>query len=62
MEAGAGAFALGRSVNQDVLLLGRQVFERLFEVDAVAVRGEINQPQQVLRGGTGAKPAIKQGL
>ena len=50
VEAGARGFALGWSVNQDVLLLGRQVFERRFEVDAVAVRGEINQPQQVLRG------------
>ncbi len=38
VEAGARGFALGRSVDEDVLLLGRQIFEGLFEVDACSGR------------------------
>ena len=38
VEAGARGFALGRSVDEDVLLLGRQVFEGLLEVDACSAR------------------------
>ncbi len=41
MEAGARRFAFGRAVDEDVLLLGRQVFKRQLEVDVVAVGGEV---------------------
>ena len=38
VEAGARRFALGWPVDQDVLLLGRQILEGLLEVDACSVR------------------------
>ena len=62
VEAGAGGFALGRSVDEDVLLLGRQIFKGLFEVDAVALGSEIDEPEQVLRCGAGSEAAVEQGL
>ena len=62
VEAGARGFALGRAVDQDVLLLGRQIFEGLLEVDLVAVGGQVDELEQVLRGGAGAEAAVEQGL
>ncbi len=62
VEAGAGRFALGRAVDQDVLLLGRQVLEGLLEVDVVAFGGKVDEAEQVLRGGAGAEAAVEQGL
>ena len=62
VEAGARRFALGRAVDQDVLLLGRQIFKGSFEVDLVALGGEVDELEQVLRGGAGAEAAIEQGL
>ena len=62
VEAGARSFALGRSVDEDVLLLGRQVLEGLLEVDVVAFGGEVDEAKQVLRGGAGAESAVEQGL
>ena len=62
VEAGARRFAFGRAVDEDVLLLGRQVFEGSLEVDLVAVGGEMDELEQVLRGGAGAKAAVEQRL
>ncbi len=62
VEAGARGFALGRTVDQDVLLLGRQVFEGLLQIDVVAVGGEVDELEQVLRGGAGAEAAVEQRL
>ena len=62
VKAGARRFALGRPVDQDVLLLGRQIFERLLQVDVVAVGGEVDEPEQVLRCGARAEAAVEQGL
>ena len=57
-----GRFAFGRAVDQDVLLLGGQVFEGTLEVDLVAVGGEVDELEQILRGGAGAEAAVEQGL
>ena len=62
METGARGFALGRPVDQDVLLGVGQIFEGLLEVNVVALRGQVDEPEQVLRGRTGAEAAIEQGL
>ena len=62
MEAGAGSFAFGRTVDEDVLLLGRQVFEGFLQIDVVAFGGKIDEPEQVLRGGAGTKAAVEQRL
>ena len=62
VKAGARRFVLGRAVDQDVLMLRRQVFERRLQVDAVAVGGQVDEPEQVLRGGARAQPAIEQRL
>ena len=62
VEAGARRFALGRPVDQDVLLLGRQVFEGRLEVDLVAFGGKVDELEQVLRGGAGAEAAVEQRL
>ena len=62
VEAGARRFALGRAVDQDVLLLGRQIFKGSLQVDLVAVGGQLDELEQVLRGRAGAEPAIEQRL
>ena len=43
-----GRFALGWAVDEDVLLLRRQVLEWLLQVDFVAVCSEVNELEQVL--------------
>ena len=62
VETGARGFALGRPVNQDALVGVGQVFKGFFEVDGVALRGQVDELEQVLRGGAGAEAAIEQGL
>jgi hypothetical protein len=62
VKAGARGFALGRTVDQDVLLLGGQIFKRQLEVDLVAVRGQMDELEQVLRRGAGAEAAVEQRL
>ena len=62
VEAGARRFALGRAVDQDVLLLGGQIFKGKLEVDLVALGGEVDQLEQILRGGAGAEAAVEQRL
>ncbi len=62
VEAGARRFAFGRAVDQDVLLLWRQIFKGDFEVDLVAVGGKLDELEQILRRGAGAEAAIEQGL
>jgi hypothetical protein len=62
VEAGARAFALGRPVDEDVLVLGGQVFKGELEVDLVALGGEMDELEEVLRGRAGAEAAIEQGL
>ena len=57
-----GRFAFGRTVDEDVLLLGRQIFEWKLEVDLVALGGEMDELEQILRGGAGAEAAVEQGL
>ena len=57
VEAGARGFAFGRAVDQEVLLARGQLFEGGLEVDLVAVGGQMNELEQVLRGGTGAETA-----
>jgi len=49
MEPGAWRFALGRAVDQDVLLLGGQLLKRRLEIDLVPFGRQVNQLQQVLR-------------
>ena len=43
VKAGARRFAFGRAVDEDVLLLRRQIFERRLEIDLVAVGGELDE-------------------
>ncbi len=43
VEAGARRFALGRPVDQDVLLFGRQILKGLLEVDLVAFRSQMDE-------------------
>ena len=62
MEAGARRFALGRSINQNVLLFGRKIFKGKLEVDLVAVRGQLDQFEEVLRGRPRPQSAIQQRL
>ena len=62
MEAGAWGFAFGRPVDQYVLLARGQILEGNFEVDVVAIGSQMNELEQVLRGGTGAEGAIQQGF
>ena len=62
VKAGARRFALGRAVDQQVLLARGQVFERSLEVDLVAVGGEMDELEQILRRGTGAEAAVEQRL
>ena len=54
-----GRFALGRPVDEDVLLFRRQILERLLQVDLVAISGKLNQLDEVLRRGTWTESAIK---
>src|ERR1035437_4635311 len=61
VEAGARAFAFGWAVDQQVLLARGQFLEGRLEVDLVAVGGQMNEPEQVLRGGTGTE-TVQQGL
>ena len=62
MEAGARRFAFGRTVDEDVLVLDRQVFKGELEVDLVTVSGEMDELEQVLRGRAGTEAAIEQRL
>jgi len=61
MKAGAWSFAFGRAVDQYVLMTRRQLFKGRLEVNLVAIGGQMNQLEQVLRGGTGTE-AIQQRL
>ena len=62
MEAGSGRFALGRSVDEDVLLFWREILEGNLQVDVVAVGGKLDELDDVLRGGAGTEAAIEQRL
>ena len=62
VKAGARRFALGRAVDEDVLLLGRQVFKGLLRSMLVALGGKVDELEQILRGGAGAESAIEQRL
>ena len=62
MEAGARSFTFGRPINQNVLLLWRQILKRKLEVDLVAVGGQVDELEQILGGRAGAQAAIQQGL
>jgi hypothetical protein len=62
VEAGARRFALGRPVDENVLLFWRQIFEWRFQVDLVAIGGELDELDEVLRRGTGTEAAIEQRL
>jgi hypothetical protein len=42
--------------------LGRAGLQRELEVDLVAVGGEVDELEQILRGGAGAEAAVEQGL
>ncbi len=42
VKAGAGRLTLGRSVDEDVLLAGRQVLKRFLEVNAVTLCSQID--------------------
>ena len=61
MEAGARRFVLGRAVDQQMLLLDGQILEGRLQIDLVAVGGQIDQLEQILRGRAGAQ-AIEQRL
>ena len=50
------------AVEQDVLLLLRQIFEGLLQVYLVALGGEVDELEQILRGGAGAECAVEQRL
>ena len=60
MKPGAGRFALGWSVDEDVLVFDWKVFKRELQVDFVAVSGKMNELEQVLRGGTGPESSIEE--
>ena len=62
VEAGARALTFGWAVDEDVLMLGRQLFKGELEVDLVALGGEVDELEEVLRGGAGAEAAVEQGL
>jgi len=60
VKAGPGGFAFRRPVDQDVLVLDGQVFKGEFKVDAVAVGGEVDELEKILRSGAGAEAAVEQ--
>ena len=62
MEDGARGFAFGRPVDQNVLLAGRQVFKRELQVDFVAISCQVDELEEILRGGAGPEAAIEQRL
>lgn len=62
VEAGAGGFALGRAVEEQILVGLGEFFEGGLEVDGVLVGGELDEAEQVGRAGAGAHGAVEQGL
>ena len=62
VEAGAAGFVAWRAVEEEVLLLGGEVFERLLEVDLVLFGGELDEAQEVGGGGAGAHGAVEERL
>ena len=62
MKAGARRFVFARAVEQNLLLFWRQLLEGFFQVDLVALRRELDELEQILRGGAGAKRSVEQGL
>ncbi len=62
VETCAGRFALGRTIDKDVLLLGRQVLEGDRQIDLVAIGCELDEFEEILRGRARAQSAVEQRL
>ena len=63
VEAGARRLAFGRAIDQEVLVLDRQIFEGKLEVDLVALGGQVDQLEQILRGRSpGPRPPSSSGF
>ncbi len=50
VEASAGAFAFGWTVEEEVLLLGGELVEGLADIDFVFFSCELDEPKEILRG------------
>ena len=62
MEAGASGLVARRAVEEEILLLGGEVFEGLLDVDLVLFGGELDEAQEIGGGGAGAHGAVEEGL
>ena len=62
MEAGASGFAAGWAVEEEILLLGGEVLEGRLDVDLVFFSGELDEAQEVGRGGAGAHCSVEERL
>ncbi len=62
MEASAAGFAAGRAVEEEVLLLGGEVFEGLLEVDLVFFGGELDEAEEVGEPEPGPMAPSRSGL
>ena len=49
MKAGARSLIFGRTVDQYVLLARGQIFEGLFKIDVVAIGGQMDELEEILR-------------
>ena len=62
MKSRARRLALGRAVDQDVLLTRRQILERHLQIDLVPVGSQMDQFEQVLRRRSRPQAAVEQRL
>src|ERR1700733_8834987 len=62
MEAGARRFLTARSIEQQLLLLLREILEGLSQIDLVALRSQLQQTVEILRPTARAESAVGQRL
>src|ERR1700760_4396092 len=60
VEAGASGFVARGTIEEEVLLFGGEVFERLLDVDLVFFGGELDKAQEVGGGGAWAHSAVQE--
>ncbi len=62
MKAEPGTFGAGRPVQQQILMLLRQILERLLQIDLELFSCKLYRPQEILRGRARPKRPIQQRL
>ncbi len=62
VEAGAAGFVARGAVEEEVLLLGGEVFEGLLDVDLVFFGGEFDEAEEIGGAGAGAHGAVEERL